>query len=296
MRILVTGASSQTGSLAVRALVREGYAVRCLIRRETGRKFLPPADVDYVQGDLEQRESLSAALADVGAVAQIAHIRFAPLMIAACEKCNVRRVVFLSSTRRFTTFDCASARQVRQGEAAIEASALDWTILRPSMIYGSRRDNNISKLIDYLRRHRVFPLAGGGNNRVQPVFTLDVVQALLAALKRPASVRSAYTLAGPAPMTYREMIETIARELERPVTFVRVALWPTLLAVRCYEKLVRRPRVTSEQIERLAEDKAFDISPAQRDLGFSPTSFAEGVRRQIAGEVDRIWSGPAGMG
>ena len=290
MRILVTGTSSQTGSLAVRALVREGYQVRCLVRSETGREFLPASGVEYVRGDLEKPETLGPALEGVEAVAHIAHIRFAPLLIAACEKAGVRRVVFFSSTRRFTHFDCTSAQQVRQGEAAIEASGLDYTILRPSMIYGSRRDNNISKLIEYLRRHSLFPLVGGGQNKVQPVFTLDVVEALPAALRRPAAIRKAYTLAGPEPMTYRQMIETVAIALGRRATFVPVPFRPTLLAVRVYEKLVKRARLTSEQIQRMAEDKAFDISAARRDLGFSPISFSEGLRRQLAGEIDTLWA------
>ncbi len=290
MRILVTGASSQTGSLAARALAEAGHDVRCLVRRMEGRKFLPPRGVPLIQADLERPESLHAALEGVEAVAQIAHIRFAPTLIAACEAIGVQRVIFFSSTRRFTRFDCESARQVRDGEAAIEQSQLAWTILRPSMIYGSSRDNNISKLIAYFRRRRLFPLVGGGHNLVQPVFTLDVVAALLAALQRPIAVRKTYTLAGPEALTYRRMIEVICAALGQRPRFVPVPLAPMLWAARCYEKISRRPRVTLEQIQRLAEDKAFDISDARRDLGFSPISFAEGVRRQVAGEIDRLWN------
>jgi len=290
MRILVTGATSQTGSLAVRALAGEGHGARCLIRSDEGRRFLPRAGVEFVRGDLEQPETLVAALDGIEAVAQFAHIRFAPALMGACEKAGVRRVVFLSSTRRFTQFDSPSARQVRDGESAIEAGPLDYTILRPSMIYGSRRDNNISRLIAYLRRHRVFPLVGGGKNLVQPVFTLDVVAALLEALKRPATIRRSYTLAGPEALTYRRMIETIGEALGRRVTMPTVPLGPTLLAVRLYETVVRRPRVTSEQIQRLGEDKAFDIAPARQDVAFCPLAFPEGIRRQIAGEVDAMWA------
>ncbi|MCX8037109.1 MAG: NAD(P)H-binding protein [Candidatus Sumerlaeia bacterium] len=290
MRILVTGASSQTGSLAVRALVGAGHAVRCLVRREEGRKFLPARAVEFVPGNLEQAESLRGALEGVEAVAHIAHIRFAPAVIGACEARGVPRVIFFSSTRRFTQFDCESARQVRNGEAAIEQSRLEWTILRPSMIYGSSRDNNISKLIAYFRRHRLFPLVGGGCNLVQPVFTLDVVAALLEALQRPVSVRKIYTLAGPEALTYRQMIESVCAALGRRPIFIPVPLAPMLWAARCHERLSRRPRVTVEQIQRLAEDKTFDISDARRDLGFSPVPFAEGIRRQVAGEIERLWN------
>jgi len=289
MKLLVTGATSQTGSLAVHALVRERHDVRCLLHSDKGKRFLPASGVEYARGDLENGESLRAALAGVEAVVQVAHIRFAPLLIAACAKTRIRRVIFFSSTRRFTKFDCPTKRMVENGEAAIEASALDYTILRPSMIYGSGRDNNISRLIAWLRRHRWFPLVGRGDNLVQPVFTLDVVGALIEALKRPATARTAYTLAGPEPMTYRRMIETIAGALGRRVTFIPLPQGPILLAVRAYQAAARRPRVTTETIQRFGEDRAFDISAARRDLGFNPISFEEGVRRQLAGEIDAVW-------
>jgi uncharacterized protein YbjT (DUF2867 family) len=290
MRILVTGATSQTGNLAVRALLREGYAVRCLVYyNDKGEEFLP-AGIEVMHGDLEKPETVRPALDGVDAVAQIAHIRFAPSLIAECEKSSIRRVIFFSSTRRFTKFDCPTKRMVEEGERAIEASALDYTILRPAMIYGSARDNNVSLLIAWVRRHRFFPLVGGGGNLIQPVFTLDVVTALVEAVKRPAAICKSYTLAGPDPMTYRAMVETIARAVGRRVTMVSVPLAPTLLAARCYQALVRKPRVTTETIERFGEDRAFDIEPARRDLGFNPISFDEGVRRQLAGEIDAVWA------
>jgi uncharacterized protein YbjT (DUF2867 family) len=288
MRILVTGASSQTGSLAVHRLADEGHEVRWLSRTGRGAEFMPPSAEKCI-GDLEVPESLREPLRGVDAVVQVAHIRFAQNLIEVCREAGVGRVVFFSSTRRYTKFDCESARQVREGEAAIEASGLDYTILRPSMIYGSRRDNNVSRLIAYLRRHRFFPLIGGGRNLVQPVFVLDVVEALVRALDRAAAVGAAYTLAGPEPLRYREMIATIARALGRPATFVPVPNAVALLAVRCYGAVVRRPCIVPDQIRRMAEDRAFDIAPARADLGFDPTAFDEGVRRQVAGEIDAVW-------
>jgi len=288
MKILVTGATTQTGTLAVRALRREGHRVRCLLHSPHKRDLLPREGVEIVHGDLERPETLRSALEGIECLVQVAHIRFAPQVIGACEAAGVRRAIFFSSTRRYTKFDCPSARQVRAGEEAIGASSLDYTILRPSMIHGSRRDRNISRLIAYLERHKVFPLIGSGGNLVQPVYVLDLVEALLEALKRPAAVRSAYTLAGAHPLTYRQMVETIARALGRRVAFLKVPLRPTLYLARLYEKLSSRPRITSEQVLRMAEDRAFDISAARRDLDFRPLGFEEAVRRQIAGEIEAL--------
>jgi len=288
MRILVTGSTTQTGSLAVRALLREGHAVRCLVHSEKRRPFLPRG-VEIVEGDLARPDTVAPALDAIERVVQIAHIRFAGASIPVYERAGIRRAIFLSSTRRFTQFDCVTARQVREGEAAVEASALDYTILRPSMIYGSARDNNIARLIRYLRRHRLFPLVGGGRNLVQPLFVLDLVAALLAALQRHEAIRRAYTLAGPEPIPYRQQIETIARTLGRSVVFVPFPLTPAVFLARCAERILPRSPLKAEMLLRLQEDRAFDIGPARQDLGFAPISFEEGVRREAEGEIDRVW-------
>lgn len=265
--------------------------MRCFVRTESNLRFLPSSGIEVARGNIEAPETLDAALKTVDVIAHIAHIRYAPIIIAACERAAVRRVLFFSSTRRYTKYDCLTARQVCEGEAAIERCALDYTILRPSMIYGSRRDNNISRLIRAIQKSPVFPLIGGGKNLVQPVHTRDVVGALQSAIKTPAAIRSAYTIAGPRPILYREMIKTIARALQRRVLLVPVPVWPMLLAAGAYGRLTSRPRVTTEQIRRMREDRAFDISAAQADLDFRPIDFDEGVALQIKGDVDKIWDG-----
>ena len=120
---------------------------------------------------------------------------------------------------------------------------------------------------------------------LQPVFTWDVIAALIAALQRPASIGKAYTIAGPEPLTYREMIETMLREagLKRPL--IPVPLGILRVAVGLYEKMVSRPRVRVDQIRRMEEDKDFDISEAKAELGYAPVSFAEGIRRKIRKEA-----------
>ena len=51
---------------------------------------------------------------------------------------------------------------------------------------------------------------------------------------------------------------------------------------RCYERLSRHPRIRAEQLQRLAEDKAFAIDDAVRDLGYAPRPFADGIRAEAA--------------
>jgi len=63
---------------------------------------------------------------------------------------------------------------------------------------------------------------------------------------------------------------------------VPVPVSPIIAAARGYELLSRNPRIRTEQVRRLAEDKAFSIDDAVRDLGYTPRSFAEGISAEAA--------------
>jgi len=284
--ILVTGATGHTGSRIVKALVSEGRQVRCLVRTPHNQRYIPDSEnVEIAQGDFRHPETIRSALDRVSIVINAAHIRFSETLISLCKQAGVRRVLFMSSTRRYTRFPCVSAKQVIKGEEAIRNSGLDYTIVRPSMIYGGPRDNNISRLADQIRKHTLFPLFGNGKNLVQPVFVLDLVQAIMFCVNHPETAGKEYTLAGLQPLSYRTLVHTIAKAMNRKIICIPLPLNLCILLVKMYEKFSKRPRITAEQVRRFGEDKAFDISLAKKEIAFSPRSFAQGIQMKIAGEV-----------
>lgn len=283
--VLVTGASGHTGRRLVQRLIERGYRVRILTRDPSRVALELRRQVEVRRGDVLVPDSIQDAVRGCRAVIAVTHIKFAPAIIKAMEQAGVSRGVFMSSTRRFTRFVEETARQVMAGEEAIEQSGLDWTIIRPTMIYGGPQDRNLHPLLDTLKKWPAFPLPGGGQMLWQPVFTWDVVDALIAALERDQSIRRAYTIAGPEPLTYREMIETMLQEAGLKRMLVPVPLGLLRQAVGAYERLSHHPRVRLDQIRRMEENKDFDISEARADLGFNPISFREGIRRKVRGQA-----------
>lgn len=283
--MLVTGATGHTGRRLVEALLQNDYAVR-ILTRDPARLALPlRRQIEVVRGNITHPETVQRAVASCQAVIAVTHIKFASHIIEAMQQTGVRRGIFMSSTRRFTRFVEETARQVIAGEAAVEASGLDWTIIRPTMIYGGKQDRNLHPLLQQLQTLPVFPLPGGGKMLWQPVFTWDVVSALVAALQRPQSIGKAYTIAGPDPITYREMLETMIRVAGLKTRLAPVPLAPLGPIVRLYETISSNPKVRHDQILRLQENKDFDITDARRDLDFQPISFEEGISRKVRNEV-----------
>jgi nucleoside-diphosphate-sugar epimerase len=195
-----------------------------------------------------------------------------PALIAQLEAAHVERSLFVSTTAIFTTLPSRS-REIRlAAEAAVSRSQLDWTILRPTMIYGTARDRNISRLLRFLRRSPLFPVCGNG--LWQPVCVDDLADAVVSALDNSRTSRKAYNVAGAAPLRFADLVRTAAAALGRRVLLLRVPSGAAVLAARMTHV------VTPEQIRRLAEDKVFDYSEAARDFGFAPRSFEEGVRME----------------
>ncbi|MBN1517774.1 NAD(P)H-binding protein [Candidatus Sumerlaeota bacterium] len=280
--VFLTGATSHTGSHLLRIMLGRGMTVKCLIRSPEKIPLLPKGDYEIVPGDAMRPETFVSALTGCRAMLNIAHIRLAAHFVEACRQAQVRRIVSISSTRRYTKFPDIISQRVIDGENAIRESDLDYTIIRASMIYGSARDNNMHNLLMRLRRWPVFPLPGGGKTHIQPVFVEDLCQALLAALERDATRGKEYNICGPEPLALREAIEILIRQDRLKTRLLPAPTAPALFLAQIIDALRRAgPAGLAPKIRRLQEDKTYDISDAQRDLGFNPRSFEDGVRRKL---------------
>jgi nucleoside-diphosphate-sugar epimerase len=275
--VLLVGGTGFLGSYVAARLAHRGP--RVLARPASNVARLPPgADVHY--GSLEDLDSVRRALHGATHFVYCASMGFGhvPPLVPLLEHAGLARTVFVGTTAVFTSLPARSRAVRLTAEDAVHASTLDWTLLRPTMIYGSERDRNISRLLRFLARSPVFPVLGDGRARHQPVFVEDLASAVVAAIDAPLASRRAYNLAGAAPLTYADLVRTAARAIGRDVSLVHVPLRLGLVAARLAGRLPIRAPVTPEQVLRLAEDKAFAYADAARNLGFRPRSFADGVR------------------
>src|SRR6202043_3031027 len=103
-------------------------------------------------------------------------------------------------------------KQVRlAAEERIRGCGLDWTILRPTMIYGAAGDRNLSRLLRLLSRSPGLPVPAAGGCLPPPVHVADVAAAVLTAVQRSAAIGSLYNVAGPEPVPFAELLHICAR-------------------------------------------------------------------------------------
>lgn len=285
-QVLVTGGSGFLGGHVIPLLVAEGLAVSALSRSEGAAERVAWLGAQPIAGNLDDPASVDDAFAGSGADAlvNLASLGFghAPTIVAAAQDAGINRAVFVSTTAIFTSLNAPSKEVRRSAEETVRASALEWTVLRPTMIYGTPHDRNMARLLRLLRRTPLVPVPGGGQRLQQPVHVDDLARAVVTALAAPAAVCQTYEVAGPEPLTFNQVIEQAACAVGRRARPLPVPMAPAVGAVRLYERIAPHPRITAEQLQRLAEDKAFDISAARRDLGFDPRPFVEGIRQEAA--------------
>jgi uncharacterized protein YbjT (DUF2867 family) len=281
MRLLVVGGSGFLGGYVLREAVRQGHQVLALARSPAAADTVEGNGARPLAGDLDDAYGLDQAFsaADCEALVCLASLGHGhgPGIVAAAEEAGIARGVFVSTTAVTTTLH-PPTKQVRlAAEQQIRGCGLDWTILRPTMIYGAAGDRNLSRLLRLLSRVAVLPVPGNGKCLHQPVHVADVATAVLSALQRHTAIGSTYNVAGPEPLPFTALLNTCARAVGSRTRLVPVPLAPLVTLARGYERLSRHPRIRAEQLLRLAEDKAFAVDDAIRDLGYAPRAFASGI-------------------
>jgi uncharacterized protein YbjT (DUF2867 family) len=280
----VIGGTGFTGSYVVARLLEARHEVTCLVRPTSDCSHLPTAHVALVEGSMDDVESLRRAMRGHDALICIASLGFghAPGLIGAAEQASLRRAIFISTTALFTRIEAKSKAVRIAAENTIAHSTLPYTILRPTMIFGSARDRNMIRLIRYLQRWPVIPVMGSGERLQQPIYVDDVARAVIGVLGTDVTLRHAYNIAGAKPVTFDQIIDTVCRILGRRVRKVHLPIMPVAAALRTCERVHLRLPIRAEQILRLDEDKAFPWDDAARDFGFDPISLEEGIEREIA--------------
>ena len=282
MRVLLTGATGLLGFEVLKALVSGGHEVRCLVRAESpNAPRLDGEGAEVFRGDAGDGEALGRALRGADALVHVAGIEYAPSVVGASRRAGLQRLVVVGSTSAHSAYEFRSGPKKKM-EGVVRGSGLDWTIVRPTMIYGSERDKNVHRLLRFLDRSPLFPVFGPGTNLWQPVYHEDCARGVLEALVRPAAVGRAYDLPGAEPLPYAELVRTAARALGRDPRLVHLPIEPVRKTLVAAERARLPLPVTSGQVLRLREDKAYPYDEARRDLDYDPRPFHEGVALEVA--------------
>ena len=284
--IAVIGATGFTGHRVVSQL-------RCrfpdeeliaVVRATSTRERLRDIKLSLRTADLEDIGALREAFAGARLVVSTVSLGFghAPNLVAALESVSPDHSIFFSTMSIYSQIGSTSRETRIEAEQLIVGSGLKATIFRPTMIYGRAGDRNIERLLRFLHRSRVVPVIGTGGGLQQPVHVDDLAHAVGEALGRNAVIGHTYNLAGPRPMRLTELVTQAGQALGRKPLFFHVPTGLARAAVQVWSLTGLWPRIRTEQVLRLAENKHADPSRAVRDFGFAARQFHQGVKEEAA--------------
>jgi nucleoside-diphosphate-sugar epimerase len=206
-----------------------------------------------------------------------------PAYFSFLESCGARRIVVLSSTSRFSkakSIDLSEqnlANRLADSEQQViswaEKNKIAWIIVRPTLIYGFGRDQNITMIARFIQRFGFFPLFGKANGLRQPIHVDDVAKSCLLALFEERIDGKAYNISGGETLTYKEMVERIFSALGVkpkyfPLPLVVFRIMITLL--RCFPRF---RKMSVGMADRMNQNLTFQNQDAKNDLKFEPRSF-----------------------
>ena len=153
-------------------------------------------------------------------------------VVTAARNAGVRRLVHMSALGAQPNPAYPYLNAKWGAEQAVRQSGLDWTIIRPSVIFGPR-DGFVNVLAGLIRRAPIIPVVGSAESKFQPVAVGEVAAVYRAVLDDPAAIGQTYELGGGETYSYEEMLDVIAAQLgkRKPKLHLPVGLMRTVVAV-----------------------------------------------------------------
>jgi uncharacterized protein YbjT (DUF2867 family) len=290
--ILVTGASGFVGRHTIPRLLDAGHRVVGLVRSEEAasavrRRLEEPhrAHVDTRIGDVTRIGDLRAALDGVDAVLHLvaiprdfsggAELRLVNTegtrnLVAALRGAGIRRLVHQSALGIEDDPNLHYASSKAKGERLVAESGLDWTISKPSLIWGPG-DGFFNVIANLVRMSPlVVPIPAGARSRFQPIGIADVARCLTACFADDAHVGQRHELGGPRYWLYSEMVHEVLRAMGSRRALLPMPV-PLIRLVATASELIRLPfPVASDQLRQLGLENSTSLDSVAAAFGFQP--------------------------
>jgi len=295
--VAVLGGSGFIGSVLAEHLTRAGHVPVILTRaREHSRSVWALPTVRCVECNPYDTAALTAAIAGCDAVVNLVgilnekgdsgegyrrvHVELTRGALEACAAAGVSRYLHMSALNAAPVAVSHYQRTKGEAEMLVRGSALEWTIFRPSVVFGPG-DGLFNRFEALTRYTPVLPLACG-HTRFQPVYVGDVAEAFVRALEDRRCIGQSYDLGGPAVMTLAEIVDKLLATLNRKRLVLPLGLTASRLQAEICEHLPGKP-FSRDNFRSASEDSVVTGENGLERLGIVPVAVDGMIARCLGG-------------
>ena len=295
--ILICGGTGFVGSAIARKLT-DRHNVKVLTRSTSPKNPIP--GIQYIQGDISNISDLECAMQNCDVVINAAQFNNAPFenpkknltyekvdaegtenVVAASKKMNIAQILYISGAGveegKTENWFVAKLR----AEKSIKDSGINYTIFRPSWIYG-KGDRSLNRMIPMVKYSPIVFILGKGY-RIQPIHIVDVADIVAQAVQFPIAFNQIYELGGPESLTMEQILHTVAGILKKRKLYLHI---PKFLAGILFSILEKIPgsivtRAALDFITMNVEISGSERKKAENDFEIQVSSLEKGLRSYL---------------
>jgi uncharacterized protein YbjT (DUF2867 family) len=283
MNVMVTGATGYVGHFIVKTLIEAGHGVVAVSRSgaksrtASGKDLGTVAGARYVMGDVASGAGLKEAVQGCDAVINLVgiiaergdqtfkrvHVEGTRNALEAAKSAGARRYLQMSALGAALGAASQYSATKFEAEELVRASGLEWTIFRPSLVFGVG-DDFFGRVLKNLVGTPVVPQIGDGSFPFRPVWVGDVAQCFAQALTNPATVGQVYELVGPREYTFRQLLDLEMQTLGTKKPVVPAPIFLMDIAVPLMQILGPLAPITRDQYAMLKAGNTADPTKMQQ--------------------------------
>lgn len=316
MEILITRGTGFVGKQVVRTALEKGHKVRCLVRDGEKAKKIFNADsingrIKFFEGDIQAKDSIITSMEGVDAVIHLVgiiieikkwgvtfekvHFEGTKNLVDACKTSDVSRYIHMSALGTGPEAMSRYHSTKWKAEEYVRKSGLEYTIFRPSIIFG-REDDFVNRFARMINMLPIVPILGSGKTLMQPISVTDVADFFIQSLENQRSYNKTYEIGGPEQISLEGIIDRIMEVLHKKRFKIHIPLSLAGINATIMEKVMTKPMLTREQLAMLQKDNVCDTAPSLQDFNIELTDFTEGIREYLVKELDRKDDFPPRLG
>jgi len=268
-RVCIIGGSGFVGRSIVDQAIAAGHQVTVACRHPERARHLMVKGASLTAVDVTDGSGIEDAVNNQDVVIYLAgllfekgrqnfaavHLNGVERVLEACKKADIKQYIHMSALGAGDVVESSYAATKGSAESLVRASGLNWTIFRPSIIYGAG-DNFFNQFKAISTLLPIIPVISG-SSKFQPVWVEDVARAFIQSIDNYHVAAQSYNLGGPKTYSLQVMLELLMKELNRTRLFIPVPGFAAKLMAMATSALPTPP-ITMDQLKLLTHDNTID--------------------------------------